>query len=306
MTTASATKTKVKKTVRTSMEHTPERFNANTASIQGEVYKIWPSPVPGDDTIFARVELDQESGQDDKKPARITIAFRDGEVAGRPFNLLRGEHIQISGYIADFDRAETLENFLTKCKRRDLIEEQPKLAEIVGIAKLQRPMTCLIPIEKDSLDGLSKTDYNDLVWDNTNSALLEGVVAATWAYAGHGFIRLAVYDEHTKILQKNGNRPKRRPHYITVQLTDGKIGDIAIELLGKNGKPKPNTIRRGDRIKIQGRFSQTAQWDNLREFIIKSGHAAVLSELPDTDRYNEIRFSSPMTVVEAQWFVQFT
>ena len=303
MTTAITTETA---TVRTSMQHTPERFHENKASVQGEVYKIWPSPVPGDRTIYARMQLDQENGQKDTKPARITVAFLDGEVAGRPFNLLRGEHIQLSGYMADFDRSETLEVFLTKCKRRELLDEQPKLAAIAGKAKLQRPMTCLIPTEKDSLNGLNKTDYKDLVWDDTNSALLEGVVASVWTYAEHGFIRLAVYDEYTEILQANGNRPKRKPHYITVQLTDGKIGSIAIELLGKNGKPKPNTIRRGDRIAIQGRFSQTAQWDNLRQFIIKSKHAAVLSELPDTDRYNEIRFSSPMTVVEALWFVQYT
>jgi hypothetical protein len=303
MTTAITTETA---TVRTLMQHAPERFHENKASVQGEVYKIWPSPVPGDRTIYARMQLDQENGQKDTKPARITVAFLDGEVAGRPFNLLRGEHIQLSGYMADFDRSETLEVFLTKCKRRELLDEQPKLAAIAGKAKLQRPMTCLIPTEKDSLNGLNKTDYKDLVWDDTNSALLEGVVASVWTYAEHGFIRLAVYDEYTEILQANGNRPKRKPHYITVQLTDGKIGSIAIELLGKNGKPKPNTIRRGDRIAIQGRFSQTAQWDNLRQFIIKSKHAAVLSELPDTDRYNEIRFSSPMTVVEALWFVQYT
>jgi len=306
MTTATATQAKIQKSVRTSMQHSPERFNANTANIQGVVYKIWPSPKPKDRTIFARVQLDQESGQDNKKPARITVAFRNGKVADRPFNLLRGEHIQISGYMADIDRSETLEVFLTKCKRRDLLEEQPKLAAIAGIAKLKRPMTCLIPTEKDSLDGLSKTDFKDLVWDDTNAALLEGVVAAVWTYTGHGFLRLAVYDEHTKILQENGNRPKRRPHYVTVQLTNGKIDGRDIELLGRNGKPKPDTIRRGDRIAVQGRISQIAQWDNLRQFIIKARHAAVLSELPDTDRYNEIRFSSPMTVVEAQWFVQYT
>ena len=303
MTTATAT---AKAPVRKSMQHSPERFHANTASVQGEVYKIWPSPIPGDRTIFARMQLDQEAGQKNTKPARITVAFRDGKVAGRPFNLLRGEHIQLSGYMIDLERWETLETFLSKCKRRDLIEEQPELAAIAGTAKLQRPMTCLIPTEKDSLSGLSKTDYKDLVWDKTNSALLEGVVASTWTYAEHGFIRLAVYDEHTEILKPNGNRPKRKPHYITVQLTDGKIGNIAIELLGKNGKPKPNTIRKGDRIAIQGRYSQTAQWDNLRQFLIKSKNAAVLSKLPDTDRYEKIRFSSPMTVVEALWFVQFT
>jgi hypothetical protein len=305
MTTATITE-KDTASVRKSMQHTPERFNTNTVSAQGIVYKIWPSPKPKDRTIFARVQLDQKDEQSNTKPARITVAFRNGKIAGRPFNLLRGEHIQISGYLVDMDRQETLENFLAKCKRRDLIEEQPKLAAIAGKANVRRPMTCIIPTEKDSLDGLTKTDFNDLAWDNTNSALLEGVVASVWTYMQHGFIRLAIYDEHTTILEENGNRPRRKPHYITVQLTDGKIGDIAIEFLGNNGKPKPNTIRRGDRIAVQGRFTQQAQWDNLRNFIIKSRHAAVLSELPDTDRYSEIRFSSPMTVIEAQWFVQYT
>ncbi|MCD4672221.1 MAG: hypothetical protein K8R77_06125 [Anaerolineaceae bacterium] len=305
MTTATATTTKA--SVRKSMQHTPERFNANKAEVQGIVYKIWPSPKADDRTIFARVQLDQqEDGQNKGRPARITVAFLDGKVAGRPFNLLREEHIQISGYMIDYDRWETLENFLAKCKRRDLLEEQPKLAAIAAKARVKRPMTCLIPTEKDSLDGLSKTEFKDLVWDTTNSALLEGVVASVWTYTQHGFIRLAVYDRNTKVLEENGNRPRRKPHYITVQLTDGKIGDIAIELLGKRGKPKPNTIRVGDRLAVQGRFNQRAQWDNLRNFIIKSRQAAVLAELPDTDRYNEIRFSSPMTVIEAQWFVQYT
>jgi hypothetical protein len=305
MTTATATK---KAAARKSMAYTPERFNANTTEIQGVVYKIWPSPMENDRTIFARVQLDQtaEQKQAKERPVRITAAFRDGKVAGRPFNLLRGEHIQISGYMADFDRWETLENFLAKCKRRDLLDEQPKLAAIAGKAKLKRPMTCLVPTEKDSLGGLSKSEFKDLVWDNANSAVLEGVVVSNWTYTQHGFIRLAVYDRYTEVLKEDPNRPRRKPHYITVQLTDGKIGDIEIQLLGKRGKPKQNSIRIGDRIAVQGRFTQRAQWDNLRNFIIKARQAAVLAELPDTDRYSEIRFSSPMTVVEAQWFVQYT
>jgi hypothetical protein len=292
---------------RSSLVYTPERFNANQAEIQGVVYKIWPSPDENDRTIFARVQVDDDKyGQEKEQPARITLAFLDGKVGGQPFNLLRGEHIQISGYLADYNRMETLEAFLAKCQRRDIILDQPELAAIAAKAAVKRPMTCFIPTEKDSLDGLTKSEYKDLVWDKTNSVLLEGVVVSTWNYTQHGFIRLAVYDRNTEVLEENGNRPRRKPHYVTVQLTDGKIGDVEIELLGKKGKPKPNSIRVGDRIAVQGRFTQRAQWDNLRSFIVRSGKAGVLAKLPDTDRYSEIRFSSPMTVVEAQWFVQYT
>ena len=303
-----STATATNNTGRKSMLYTQERFNANTAEIQGIVYKIWSSPHVNDRTIFARVQIDQTAEQikANGRPVRVTAAFLDGKVGGRPFNLLRGEHVQISGFMADFDRWETLENFLAKCNRRDLLDEQPKLAAIAGKARVRRPMTCLVPTEKDSLDGLSTSEFKDLVWDNANSAVLEGVVVSNWTYTQHGFIRLAVYDRYTEVLEENKNRPRRKPHYITVQLTDGKIGDVAITLLGERGKPKPNAIRVGDRIAVQGRFTQRAQWDNLRSFIITARQAAVLAELPDTDRYSEIRFSSPMTVVEAQWFVQYT
>lgn len=292
--------------VRASLNYTPERFNANQAEIQGIVYKIWPSPDEKDRTIFARVQVDNDQHGTKEKPARITLAFMDGKVGGQPFNLLRGEHVQISGYLADFDRTETLEAFLAKCQRRDLIEEQPELAAIAAQAAVKRPMTCFIPTEKDSLDGLTKEEYKDLIWDQTNTVLLEGVVVSTWNYTQHGFVRLAIYDRNTEVLKENGNRPRRKPHYVTVQLTHGKIGDVPIELLGKRGTAKPNAIRVGDRIAVQGRFTQRAQWDNLRSFIIRSGKAAVLANLPDTDRYSEIRFSAPMTVVEAQWFIQYT
>jgi hypothetical protein len=305
MTTATVSTTHA--AVRASLVHTPERFNANQAEIQGVVYKIWPSPDENDRTIFARVQVDEDKyGQEKERPARITLAFLDGKVGGQPFNLLRGEHIQISGYLADFNRMETLEAFLAKCERRDLIEEQPELAAIAAVAAVKRPMTCFIPTEKDSLDGLTKNEYKDLAWDKTNAVLLEGVVASTWQYTQHGYLRLAVYDRNTEVLEENGNRPRRKPHYVTVQLTHGKIGEVNIELLGKKERPKPNSIRIGDRIAVQGRFTQKAQWDNLRSFIIRSGKACVLAKLPDTDRYSEIRFSSPMTVVEAQWFVQYT
>jgi hypothetical protein len=292
--------------MRSSLTYTPERFNANKAEIQGIVYKIWPSPDESDRTIFARLQVDEETNEQGAgHPARLTLAFLDGKVAGRPFNLLRGEHIQVNGYMVDYDRPETLEAFIAKCQRRDLLEEQPELAKIAS-ASVKRPMTCLIPTEKDSLDGLPKTEYHDLVWDHSNTALLEGVVVSTWDYAQHKFIRLAVYDRNTTVLQEKGMRPRRRPHYVTIQLTNGKIGEVEIELMGKRSRPKPNAIRIGDRIGVQGRFTQQPQWDNLRSFIIRSGQAAVLAKLPDTDRYSEIRFSSPMTVVEALWFVQYT
>jgi hypothetical protein len=130
-----------------------------------------------------------------------------------------------------------------------------------------------------------------------NHVEVEGIVTRIWARRSDVLARLAVYDEHTEIIDPEGGnngRPKRKAHYVTVLFEEGKIAQV------------PVTLKRKDRIRVSGYLRDEPYSENLRRFLLKAQKVELLAELPNSDELAEIRVARVATYIVARALVQFT
>jgi len=262
---------------------TPERFDANLAALCGEVTRIWSR---GGD-VFARLDTGDPQPPGESAPnviPRATLRFPGGQVAGREVSLLKGDRLRLSGYLVDINQTETLADFLRRADKLDLLQPTPELAELN--AQARRAVTCIIPESLERVEAPSPL----------NSGCLEGGIAKVWDYDQHRFARLAIYDRHTQVTDQPGKngRPRRIPHYVTLQFTNSMVGDRAVSF-----KPK-------DRLRISGSLIDRTYSENLRTFLLDARQAEVLARLPNSDDIGELRARRSSVCVVVQTMIQFT
>jgi primosomal replication protein N len=270
----------------------PERFDCNQVELVGFVTKIWARST-GD--IFTRLTIGEDSGDEKDQPAsdavdaHLTLLLQGGQVKGKDISLIKGDVVQVNGYLHDMAQWETLADFLLKARQMSLMERIPELSKAMD-ACVKRILTCVIP---DSLEvlvsGTTQVNLRCL-------ARLEGVVAKVWEYGGHLFARLAVYDQHTLTTNMPGNngRLRRTPHYVTVQFTNGQVDGRAVHL-----KPK-------DRIRVTGTLGNRVYSENLRTFLISAHKADALANLSDGQAPDDVWTVYVQTCLVAQKMIQYT
>jgi hypothetical protein len=267
----------------------PERFDANQVELAGLVNRIWAR---GSD-VFARLDTGEPSSDEDEDDTRgygvstihrATLRFPLGQVGGREVSLCKGDWLRLNGYLEDLPREETLRDFLLKAEKLALLDEQPALQALE--ARARRSLTCVIPEKVEPA----------FAQELCNAVRIEGVVAKVWEYDGHRFARLAVYDRHSTVTTRPGKNghPRRIPHYITVQFSDGEVNGRTVALKAK------------ERCRISGALVDRPYSENLRSFLLDTHQAEVLAQIPNSDDVAELRIRRSSACVIAQTMIQFT
>jgi len=233
-----------------------EQFDINRCTVGGVIQKIWDR----DGDIFLRLAFQPE---EDKPLRYLTARLPEGTVGGQMVSLQPGDKIRVFGYLADAPYTETIREFLWDARKKKL---QDELGEKFAGVRIKRVGTRLDVLELERLEKDA---------DPTQASVsLQGVVAKTWESGTHLMARLAVYDRHTRIIGENGSngrRPKRKPHYITVQFVDGKAGEQEISLKKKG------------RVRLTGDLQVRFYKETLREVLIRSKAADRIGELDGID-----------------------
>ncbi|MGD0879161.1 MAG: hypothetical protein ABSA01_13585 [Anaerolineales bacterium] len=103
----------------------------------------------------------------------------------------------------------------------------------------------------------------------------EGPVAKQWTHSEDVYLRLAVYDQHTRVTKEKGNygRPRRLPHYLTIVLPGGKT---------TGGREVVANVK--DRLRVTGELHDHGYRRTLHEMLLGTGSTAVtdlLQRLPN-------------------------
>ena len=235
----------------------PEQFDINRCTVSGIVQKIWDR----DGDIFLRLAFKPE---EDKPLRYLTARLPQGMVGGKLVSLQPGDKLRLFGYLVDAPYTETIREFLWDARKKDL---QDELGEKLKDVRVKRMGT--------RLDVLSLERLRPDASPGPADVSLQGVVAKTWNSSTHLMARLAVYDEHTEIISKNGNgngnRPKRKPHYVTVRFPDSKAGEQEIKLAKRN------------RVRLAGSVQIRFYRETLREVLIRSKAADRIGDLDGID-----------------------
>lgn len=132
---------------------------------------------------------------------------------------------------------------------------------------------------------------------HVNRVEAEGNITKLWSRSnGDILFRLAVYDEHTELLGETdaAGREKRKPHFLTVVVEDGKVGGRAVNL------------QKGDHVRVSGYLRDEVYFETLREFLLKAKAESVLNLLSqDVSAFN-IKSGRVATQVVIDSLVQFT
>lgn len=270
----------------------PEQFDANFAALQGKVYRV---QVWKDSSLLAEVQPVDVNN-------RIALIFPGGQMAGEDISLMPGDDLNVKGWIRDAPYAETLQEFLVRARQKELLEKYPELGSNSGISR-RRSLTCLVPeihAQKPSSGGSGLEN---------NYVRVDGVITRVWRYGNHAYIRLAVYDQHTPEIPGqvgNGGRPRREPHYLSVQFTQSQVDGRLIRIAGRGEAFVPGTLRPEDRIRVTGRFILRRYQETLRDFLGAAKRLDLAAQLTDGDRLlDEVRALYYQTAVEARKIVQF-
>ena len=266
---------------------TQERFDANQVELAGTVTRIWQR---GQD-VFVRLaarsaaDPDEPPEESDSQAAcHATLYLPGGLVNGSEASLFKGDRLRLSGCLVDIPKTETLRDFLLRAENPELLAEIPALGALD--IHLRRAMTCVLPEVLQVVPSIPEV----------NTARLEGVAARVWEYDRHRFVRLAVYDSHTRTTGEAGKngRERRIPHYITVQFTEGAVG----------GRPVALKIK--DRCRVSGVLIDRPYSESLRSFLLDAHQASVLAEIPNSDDIGDLRVRRSSACVVAQTLIQFT
>ena len=147
--------------------------------------------------------------------------------------------VRIAGFLTHTSYHERILKFLDAAGAKNFLEGVPEedLVAWHNINFLRRNAMLNVLgihwIDSDAEFGKKKLAESK---DN-NNVFLEGIVARLWEYRHkegvHLFARLACYDRWTPTVPGKADhfdRPRRKPHYLTVKLPDGKAGGVPVKL----------------------------------------------------------------------------
>lgn len=272
--------------------HPPsEQFHANLVQVTaGRVQKIWPRG--GNILVVLGLEPDAhpepalEEGETPGDESRWLLPQLVLRLAAEaPVSLFEGDRLDVTGWLDNQTYPESVRDFLVRGQHTEVLETIPaaKLA-----AQVSRTVTHVIP------ETLTPTPNGAAP---LAQVVVEGLVARTWTFNHHRFARLAVYDEHAPVQEKAGGKrkfPRRTPHYVTVQFTDGKLGAREVTL-------KPNT-----RVRVTGTLISRIHSETFRDFLIRAHAADLLAEAPNSDKLADLRARYVQTYLVAATMIQFT
>jgi hypothetical protein len=273
-----------------------ERFDGNQAELYGTVTKIW-SRIGGD--VFARVATHGKEGEE--HPSRVTIKFPKGKIDGGDISLMAGDGILVHGWISDGPYTETLVNFLTRARQEKAFDLCPELKPLEAV-EVKRGMTFIIP---ENLEFVPSEELKFV--KETNQVRVEGIVSRVWEHKGSKYLRLAVYDRYSVAQNETAKygRPKRTPHYVTIQFANGKVDGRPITLHGKDSKDKGG-IKIGDRIRITGRIGESFYKESLRTFLLSAKQAEAMAAFTNPGVVDEAWSSYSETCVVADTLIHYT
>lgn len=271
----------------------PEQFHTNAVQVTaGRVQKIWPrngqilvvlsleaAPDPRTEPPSDEVETPGEESR------WLLPQFVMRLDAHAPLSLFEGDRLDVTGWLDNQTYAETVREFLVRGQHTDVLDLIPstKLA-----AQVSRTVTHVIP------ETLTPTPNGDAP---RAQVVVEGLVARTWTFNRHRFARLAVYDQHAQVQEPPGGprkTPRRTPHYVTVQFTDGKLGHREVAL-------KQNT-----RVRVTGSLLSRIHSETFRDFLIRAHAADLLAEASNSDKLADLRARYVQTYLVAETMIQFT
>lgn len=254
-----------------------ERFDLNSASINGVVHKV--RPFGHDGTIMVHLE---------RPRAAVALPGSDAMSIANDYSLAAGDALSATGWLKDMAFEEGLSSFLARADRLDLLEKYPSLAAIKN-KTVARSLTAIIPDGEFAVEA----DEQD---DPDNYVRLEGLVVRSWVYSRHAYARLAVYDRYEKdlsVASVDGKLPRRKAHYVTVQFTDGMVDGRAITL-----KPRM-------RMRVSGRLTTRVYVETLREWLNQARQAEFIQSFENPDVLGSVRARYGQVVVEATRLIVF-
>jgi hypothetical protein len=240
------------------------------------VQKLWGHN--GD--VFARLRVSRR-GQlvetEDAQSSLINLRFANGMVGEKDLSLQPGDVVRVTGYLSHSEFDETIRNFLEAARKPNFLENVPKedLAAWQGIA-FKRVNTMF------NVETLELLDSKKPVAGVINRVVLEGPVAKQWTHSEDVYLRMAVYDQHTRVTKEKGNygRPRRLPHYLTIVLPGGKT---------TGGREVVANVK--DRLRVTGELHDHGYRRSLHEMLLGTGSTAVtdlLQRLPNADELHTI------------------
>ena len=282
-----------------------ERFDLNSVVVAGTVQKLWGR---GED-VFARLRVSTRGKieeTEDKFVSYVNLRFPEGEVQGNPVSLSPGVQVRITGFLTHTSYHERILKFLDAAGAKSFLDCVPEedLAAWRNINFLRRnAMLNVLGIHwigSDAEFGKKKLAESE----ENNNVSLEGIVARLWEYphkAGiHLFARLACYDRWTPTVPGKADhfgRPRRKPHYLTVKLLDGKAGGVPIKLEKKM------------RVRVTGFMADQGGRVTLRENLLDTGSEEVIQlmgRLPNADKLAEISAQQSSLHIEAEALVVYS
>lgn len=127
---------------------------------------------------------------------------------------------------------------------------------------------------------------------HVNSVEVEGIVTKVWARRNIVYARLAIYDQHAELLapsEGNASLPRRKAHYVTIMLPDGKTSDGVAVSIGKK-----------DRVRATGFIREVPYTETLRQIKVRAGIAEQVTGDDDA-----LRLARVSTYVVAETLVRF-
>jgi len=126
---------------------------------------------------------------------------------------------------------------------------------------------------------------------NINSVELEGLVVKVWGRRNDVYARLAIYERRSEPISTEGDSslPRRRAHYVTILLKDGKTADGRAVSLGKK-----------DKVRVTGFIREAPYTETLHQIKVRAGAADKVADGDD-----EIVVPRISTYVVAESLVQY-
>ncbi len=218
---------------------TTKHFDINRCTLSGQVMRVWDW---GEDVLFRLAFVPEGANS----PRQITLYTPQGVVDGQLIDIAPGDFVRADGYLHDIEFDETLADFLRFAR----VSEFKESGEGWGTVAFKRShvrMTVL-GVERIAAEEVSPP-----------RVVLQGVVTRSWPLRKRTAVRLAVYDEYTTIVAAaNGKPERRRPHYLTVVLPEGR------------------TARRGERIRASGTLHVRLYRESLEHALLRNGYAELL------------------------------
>ena len=241
-----------------------EQFDMNSATLAGVVQKLWGHN--GD--VFARLRVSRR-GQlvetEDARSSLINLRFANGMVGDKDLSLQPGDVVRVTGFLSHSEFDETIRNFLEAARKPDFLKNVPGEDLPAWQAIAFKRVNTMFNVETLELLDSQKPEGGTI-----NRVVLEGPIARQWTHSEDVYLRLAVYDQHTRVTKEKGNygRPRRLPHYLTILLPGGKT---------TGGREVVANVK--DRLRVTGELQDHGYRRTLHEMLLATGSSAIMELL---------------------------